>query len=196
VRPADPVEAPSGTRLRIIEAAYACVARDGIAKTTLDAAAQEANVARATVYRHFPGGRDELVAAVVAWEVERFFSGVRADVGDVPDFVTYLERGLLAARRRFTEHRVLQHVLTGEADMLLPQLVQVLPLVVNLLAADLALRLRRERLRPGVDPEMAGDLLARMTLSHMGSPGTWDLDAPGEARRLVRDWWLAGVLAD
>lgn len=196
MRPADPTEAPSGTRLRIIEAAYACVASGGIAKTTLDAAAQEANVARATVYRYFPGGRDELIAAVVAWEVERFFSGVRTDVGAVPDFATYLERGLLAARRRFTEHRVLQQVLTGEADMLLPPLVQVLPLVVHLLSADLALRLKRERLRPGVDPEMAGDLLARMTLSHIGSPGVWDLDAPGEARRLVQDWWLAGILAD
>ncbi|HKH06842.1 MAG TPA: TetR/AcrR family transcriptional regulator [Acidimicrobiales bacterium] len=194
--PPDGVEAPSGTRLRIIEAAYACVARDGIAKTTLEAAAQEANVARATVYRYFPGGRDELFGAVVAWEVERFFAGVRVDVGDVPDFATYLERGLLAARRRFTEHTLLQDLLAGEAEMLVPPLVEVMPLVVNLLAADLALRLKRERLRPGVDPEVAGDLLARMTLSHMGTPGVWDLDAPGEARRLVREWWLAGVLAD
>src|SRR5918998_493496 len=58
-----------GTRRRIVRAAYACVVRSGIAATTLDAAAHEAGVARATVYRHFPGGRDELIDAVVTSEV-------------------------------------------------------------------------------------------------------------------------------
>ena len=39
------------TRQKIIEATYACVARWGLAKTTVEDAAREAKVSRATVYR-------------------------------------------------------------------------------------------------------------------------------------------------
>jgi len=53
-------------RTRILEGAYACVARSGLAKTTVEGAAREAGLSRATVYRHFPGGKDELLAGVVA----------------------------------------------------------------------------------------------------------------------------------
>ena len=182
------------TRLRIIVAAYACIARDGIAATTLDAAAHEAGVARATVYRHFPGGRDELLAAVTGWEVARFFGAVRRDIGHAPDFATYLERGLVAAHRRLAAHEVLQHALENEPGGLMPPLASVMPLVVGTLSRDFAARLRKERLRAGVDPQQAADLLARMMLSHMGSPGAWCLDDPADVRALVRDWLLAGVL--
>src|SRR3989442_7620911 len=40
---------------RILDGALACVARVGVAKTTLDDVAREAGCARATVYRSFPG---------------------------------------------------------------------------------------------------------------------------------------------
>jgi AcrR family transcriptional regulator len=184
------------TRLRIIVAAYACIARDGIAATTLEAAAQEAGVARATVYRHFPGGRDELLEAVAGWEVERFFASVRHDIGHAPDFAAYLERGLVAAHRRLAAHEVLQHALENEPGGIVPPLASVMPLVVRTLSDDFAARLGKERLRPGVEPAEAADLLARMMLSHMGTPGSWRLDEPADVRTLVRDWLLAGVLAD
>lgn len=183
------------TRLRIIEAAYECIGRQGLAAVTLDAAAQQAGVARATVYRHFPGGRDELVSAVVGWEVARFFAGVRSDIGDAPDFAEYLERGLTAAHRRLQAHEVLQHALQEEAARVLPPLATVMPRVVGVLSQAFAARLANERLAPGVDVGDTADLLARMTLSHIGSPGAWDLDDPDEVHRLVHDWLLAGVLA-
>ena len=61
------------SRQEIIEATYSCVARRGLAKTTVEDAAREARVSRATVYRIFPGGRDELIDAVVAWATLEFF---------------------------------------------------------------------------------------------------------------------------
>jgi TetR/AcrR family transcriptional regulator, repressor for uid operon len=183
------------TRLRIIEAAYDCICRQGLAAVTLDASAQQAGVARATVYRHFPGGRDELVSAVVGWEVARFFAGVRADIGDAPDFAEYLERGLAAAHRRLQAHEVLQHALEEEAGSVLPPLANVMPLVVGVLSQHFAVRLADEDLAPGVEVGDTADLLARMVLSHIGSPGAWDLDDPERVRRFVRDWLLAGVLA-
>ena len=47
----------SSTRVRIVDAALRCLARQGIAKTTVDDIAREAGLSRATLYRAFPGGQ-------------------------------------------------------------------------------------------------------------------------------------------
>ncbi|MGH9045909.1 MAG: TetR/AcrR family transcriptional regulator, partial [Acidimicrobiales bacterium] len=54
------MEAPD-TRERILEAAYACVARWGLSKTSLEDVTREAVLSRSTLSRYFPGGRDELI---------------------------------------------------------------------------------------------------------------------------------------
>jgi AcrR family transcriptional regulator len=172
------------------------MARDGIRTVTVEAIAQEAGVARATVYRAFPGGRDELVSAAAGQAVVDFFTGLREDIGDVPDVTTLLERGLVAARRRLDEHEVLQRALEEEADQIVPALATLMPVVVDLLQAQLAARLAREPLCPGVDVDQAAELLARLALSLIGSPGTWDMDDPAAVRRLVRGQLLAGVVRD
>lgn len=175
-------------------AAYACVARDGMARLTVEDIAREAGVARATVYRAFPGGRDELVSAAVAHAVGDFFAGLRADIGEVHDVATLLERGLVAGRRRLDQHAVLQRSLRDEADRIVPELASVVPVVLDALRAELAARLAGERLRPGVEVDEAADLVARLTLSLISSPGGWDMDDPGAVRRLVRGQLLAGVV--
>jgi len=53
--------AESPHRVRIIDGALACLARHGTAKTTVDDIARQSGVSRATVYRVFPGGRDEIL---------------------------------------------------------------------------------------------------------------------------------------
>lgn len=170
------------------------MARDGIRTVTVEAIAQEAGVARATVYRAFPGGREQLVSAAAGQAVVDFFTGLREDLGEVPDVTTLLERGLVAARRRLDEHEVLQRALEDEADQIVPALATLMPIVIDLLQAELAARLVREPLCPGVDVDQAAELLARLSLSLIGSPGTWDMDDPAAVRRLVRGQLLAGVV--
>ena len=191
----DPVSAADATRCRIVDAAYACMARDGIATATVERIAREAGVSRATVYRTFPGGRDELATAAVTAGVTQFLVGLRADIGDAPDLATMLERGLVAGRHRLDEHAVLQRALHDEPDQIVPLLATVLPLVLGVLRADVAERLRHERLAPGVVPDEAADLLARLVVLTIGNAGSWDTDDPVEVRRLVRDHLLAGVVA-
>ncbi len=86
-------------RERLLQATYDCVARWGINKTTVEDAASEAGVSRATVYRYFPGGRDELMSAVVGWEFARFFRRLYEEVHDAETLEEVMERGLLFARR-------------------------------------------------------------------------------------------------
>jgi AcrR family transcriptional regulator len=183
------------TRRRIVDAAYSCMARDGMATATVEGIAREAGVSRATVYRLFPGGREELASAAVTSGVAQFFEALRTDIGDAPDLATMLERGLVAGRHRLDEHAVLQRALHDEPDQVVPLLATVVPMVLGVLRADLSERLAHEELRPGVEPVEAADLLARLMVSLIGSAGSWDTDDPVAVRRLVRGQLLAGVVA-
>jgi AcrR family transcriptional regulator len=136
------------------------------------------------------------VSAAVTHAVVDFFAALDEEVGPAADVTTLLERGIVAGHRRLGDHATLQRALRDEADQIVPRLASVMPMVVELLRAELERRLAAERLRPGVHPTEAADLLARLTLSMMGAAGTWDLDDPAAVRRLVRGQLLAGVLAD
>jgi len=184
----------SNARTRILEATVDCIGRVGIARTTMDAAARRAGLARATVYRHFPGGRDQLIGEVITWEVGRFFTRLAEEVDDAPDFATLLERGLLFAHAAVEEHDVLQKVVETEPERLLPHLSESAPLVYAVVRDYLARALRHEALRPGIDLEGAADWLARMVVSFIIAGGSWDLTDRAAVRRLVRDQLLAGIL--
>lgn len=183
------------TRERILEATYACVARDGMAAATMEAIAREADLSRATLYRAFPGGREEVLDATVVWEVARFFGRISDAIHpDELDTAAVLEQGLLAAHEALEHHEVLQAALRDEAARVLPPLATVMPMVQAALADWFRPRLEGARLRSGVEPGQAADLVARMALSYLGSPGRWDLGDPEQVRELVDDHLLAAVL--
>ena len=181
-------------RSRILAATVVCLGRYGIAKTTVDDAAREAGVARATVYRHFPDGKEQVIAEAITWAVGQFFHELAGAVADAPDFPTLLEQALVHAHRAVEEHVVLQKVLETEPERLLPQLTQSAPQVQAVLSAYLAERLAGERLLPGVDAEEAAEFLARMGLSFILAQGRWDLTDPADVHRLVHEELLAPIL--
>jgi AcrR family transcriptional regulator len=170
--------------------AYECVARFGLAKTTVDDVARASGVSRATIYRMFPGGRDQLLRETVGWEMTRFFASLAVAVADADDLETRLERGLAFAHQAVVEHAVLQKILTTEPDALLPLMTieqhRVLGYIVEYLRPLLVAERDAGRLRPDVDLDLAADYVARMLLSLIGTPGRWDLTDPAEVQHLVR----------
>ncbi len=184
------------SRQRIIEATYACVARWGLSKTTVEDAAREAGVSRATVYRHFPGGREELLDATVAWATLDFFVRLYEEVHDASTLEEVMERGIVFAHRAILEHEVLQRVLQTEPEKLLPALTVESNRIRSGIADFLVPYLRERGIAEGVDPDEASDFLARMLLSYMGQPGRWDLEDPAQVARLVRSELLAGVVSN
>ncbi|MHB8663350.1 MAG: TetR/AcrR family transcriptional regulator [Acidimicrobiales bacterium] len=182
-------------RTRILAATYACIARYGLAKTTMEDAAREAGLSRATVYRHFPGGRDELVREVIAWETGRFFLTLAEAVHGIRDFADLLEEGLLFAHAAIEEHELLQKILQTEPERLLPTLTVESDRMRHLIAAFLVPYLHDEpRLRSGLDAPAAADYVARMLISWIGSPGRWDLTDRAQVHTLVQTEFLAGIL--
>ena len=186
-------------RERVLEATYACVARFGMGKTTVEDVVKESGVSRASIYRLFPGGKDQLMRETVAWEMNRFFARLAEAVYDAPDFATLLERGLTFAHAAILDHEVLNKVLDTEPDRLLPLITVEQDRVLGFITAFLLPYLEREqregRIRVGVDLGAAADYVARMVLSLIASPGRWDMADPEQVRVLVRAELLGGVLA-
>ncbi|MDQ1519182.1 MAG: hypothetical protein QOI55_255 [Actinomycetota bacterium] len=190
---------PLTVRDRVLAGAYTCVTRYGLAKTTIDDVVKESGVSRATVYRHFPGGRDELLHATVAWELARYFNELADAVRDAPDLAHLLEDGLVFARRSVQEHEVLQKMLVTEPERLLPLLTteagKTLPFIAAFLHPYQAREAQAGRIRPGVDLERAADYLARGILAIIGVAGRWDFQDPDQVRDVVRNELLGGIVA-
>lgn len=189
----------TASRERVLAGTFECIARVGIGKTTVEDAARESGVSRATVYRLFPGGRDELLRDTVAWEMARFFAHLGTELGPMPDFETFLEHALPLAREEVLAHAVLQKVLETEPDRLMPLITVEQHHVISYIAVYFLPLLERDReaglVRDGVHLPRCAEYVARMALSLIASPGRHDLEDPEEVRRLVRHELLGGVLA-
>ena len=190
-------------RERLLEAAYACVARFGLAKTTVEDVVKESGVSRATVYRVFPGGKDELLAPR-SWRGRWAGSSARlaeAVAGAARLRVASSRSGLVFAHGAVDEHEVLQKVLVTEPERLLPlhdhragparcAFITALPASVP--------RARAAR-RAAPSPASTSTAVGRLRRPHAplahrlaGPAGT--STTPRDVRVLVRTQLLAGVL--
>lgn len=183
------------TRTRILEAAVACIERWGLAKTSLEDVASEAGVSRATLYRWFEGGRDQLITETVAWETARFMTRLAEAIAPEPDLEAKLVRGLMFGHQALAHHLLLQRILGSEPAAFLTEFHHTVPALDQLARAYIVEQLAHERLRPGVDVDWAAEYIARLFLSYLGSPGSWDLADPVQVTRLVRLQLLGGVVS-
>jgi AcrR family transcriptional regulator len=179
---------------RAVDAALRCIARWGLAKTTVDDVAREAGVGRATLYRLFPGGRDALLAAVVAREVARVRARLTAAAAEAATLEDVLTRWTVEVSEAVAGHPALQFLLAHEPESVLPYLA-FQPLNDLLAqAADVGAPLLARWVDGAEDRARAAEWLARVVLSYTLAPSP-DVDTtdPASVRRFVRAFILPGL---
>lgn len=186
------------TRERLLQAAYACVARFGIRKTTIDDVARESGLSRATIYRYFPGGKEQLIRETVTWEVSRFYDAFVEVMSAPPRLTLVVEAALVFMWRSAEEHDLLQRLLAGEPDQIVPLLTLESPAALKTVSELVLVRLEQERAegrtRASVDLEAAADYVARMVMSFASGRGSWNLDDPEQVATVARGQVLVGIL--
>jgi AcrR family transcriptional regulator len=190
------LDEPVSTRDRIMDAVVVCTERVGLKGFALEDVAHEAGMSRATIYRHFEGGRPQLIRETVTREVARFWGELADAVRSMPHLEDRLVAGMMLAQEKLQTNDLLQRLLAVEPEEFLPALFESEPLVHLVVRDYLLALLAVEELDDGLDVEEAADYLARMLLSHIGSPGRWDMSDEVQVRRLVRTQFLAGVLRE
>lgn len=180
-------------RARIVNGALWMLAQQGIAKTTIDEIAREAGCSRATVYRVFPGGKEQLLAEVASTEVARFFTGLAVRMGECVNLEDVLVAGFSEAAARISEHRALSFLRNFEPEVVLPRLAfGHLDEVLATASAFVAPFLGRF-----VDHDEAmriAELSTRIVISYLACPSDdVDISDTDQARRIVRLFVLPGV---
>jgi AcrR family transcriptional regulator len=175
------------TREVIIEAAFACMRRQGLNKVTIVDIAREANVSRSTVYEYF---RDKaaIVEACAEHSSQRFYREMAKAMGRGE---TLEEKLTLAAvfvtrARRFIEPEMyfdadeVSLLLTKNAAVLLRECTEFL--APYLAAAKLTGEVRKD-----LDVAAAGEWFGRMLFSLFSTPSsTLDMDDDRVVAEFVR----------
>ena len=191
--PAVPPVPQSPRRVRIIDGTLACLARHGTIKTTVDDIARESGVSRATVYRAFPGGRDEILGAVVDTEMARLFSALGVRLGTAEDLAQALVGGIVEASVRLRDHAALHFLVEHEPGMILGHLAfadsdRLLATASRFTAPFLA------RWMPPTEAERVSEWAARIVLSYAIAPSNrTDPCDPVQVARLVTTFMLPGI---
>jgi AcrR family transcriptional regulator len=185
----------SSTRVRIVDATLACIARQGLGKTTVDDIAKEAKFSRATLYRTFPGGKEAIAAAVVETEVARLFSSLAVAMGEATDLEDVLVAGMVEAAQRLGAHRALGYLLAHEPGVILPRLTFADLDQILFAAGDFAAPFFARWLSPD-EASRAAEWAVRIVLAYLADPAPdTDLADPADTRALVRRFVLPGILA-
>lgn len=195
----------------MLEAALRCVARFGISKTTVEDIARQAHLSRASLYRFFPGGRDEILTTMVEREVRGFFRNLGDRLDGIDDCEERIVMAMTVAAAQLVGHEALGFVLANEPELVLPHvsfagLDNVLDTAAAFFAPYLVGLLEPE------DARRAAEWVTRLVLSHVVCPpssvtGSWSESRTNSFRGAVgtpfalhpeplsedRARWLAGM---
>ena len=103
-----------------MDAAFKLISRWGVAKTTMADVAKVAGVSRATVYRQYPGGKQQLFSELGLRELAGYLASVEEALTAADEFEEALTMGLVVGSRLITDNEAAQFVMEHEPEILLP----------------------------------------------------------------------------
>ena len=184
---------PGSSEERVVEALFECIARWGMAKTTVEDVARAAGISRATIYRLFPGGKAAILQVGLAREINRLVADLRGQLDALEDLESVLARAISFSVVELRDHEALGYIREHEPETVEKYLAfDRLDPVLLLAGAAFGPSLLRF-----LSPEDASHVAmwgARIVVSYLESPSD-DVD-PGDeptARRLVATYLLPGL---
>lgn len=183
-------------RDRLVDAAEACFTRFGVAKTTLEDIATEAGVSRATVYRYFEGGRDEIILGVVLREGREFLESLGRRVQREQTLGDAIVEGVLytVAAVRKNDHLALLFApdVAGHTTSIAGASAALYELTQDFLRPIFEQARTAGQLRDGIIAEDAAEFVLRMILSLLSVAGPRERSQAKE-REFLRTY-CAGAL--
>ena len=183
-------------RDRLVDAAEACFTRFGVAKTTLEDIATKAGVSRATVYRYFEGGRDEIILGVVLREGREFLESLGLRVQREQTLGDAIVEGVLytVAAVRKNDHLALLFApdVAGHTTSIAGASAALYELTQDFLRPIFEQARTAGQLRDGIIAEDAAEFVLRMILSLLSVAGPRERSQAKE-REFLRTY-CAGAL--
>lgn len=187
------------TTERILDAALAEAAANGIERITMDAVATRARVGRMTVYRRF-GNKPELVTALVGREAGRGLAAIDAAVDPERELPARVADGFVATLQVARAHPLLQRLVHYEPQVLLAALNDPADPLLAMLRQFGVAQIQAAGPADGelrASPEEIAELLVRIGLTYLLIPaGVIDLDDERASRRLAEQLIAPIVAAD
>lgn len=179
---------------RIADALLECMRRWGLAKTTMDDVAKEARISRATLYRLFPGGKQEILDVAAQAAARAIAEQLSAELSTVQTLEQCLVRAVHSASSLLADDEVVEFLRTREPAVL-KQVLSFEHLDGIFAAYSPLLRPRLERF---LAPDVAAEVtvwLARIVVSHLKVPSTsLDLSDLDDVRTLIASFVLPGLV--
>jgi AcrR family transcriptional regulator len=183
-------------KIKIFQATLDVLYEKGLAKLTFEDVAKKAKVSRQTLYKYFPYGKDQLLAEVVSFEAFNWLKDLAEHIDLIEDFESKTVEAVMYAHRSLKEHKVLNKILSSEPEKIMPLLAQEGIRVVTFVELYVVNQLLARGLLTRVKAELAAEYIARMLISIVTSPGSWDLSDPAQVRTVVRGEILSPVLME
>jgi AcrR family transcriptional regulator len=179
---------------RVIAGSLRCVARWGVAKTTLDDIAREAGCSRATIYRAFPGGKQAVMEATGEAEIQRLLLDVAISLDATGSLAELLQVAIVESVRAIRANDALQYLLVHEPEHLLVHVAfdALDPLLA--VATDFGAPYLERYLDARTARETA-EWIARLIVSAVIGPCPLDLGDPVVVDRFLETYVLPGLTA-
>lgn len=183
------------TRERLLDAAEACLRRDGIRRTTMAGVAAEAGVSRALAYRHFPDKGALLGTALVRLD-ESFWQRAEQRVARADGLAGAVAEAVAVARSSTGPLTLELKEREPEAvAALLGTFVRdVVPGMVGFWQRHLARAQARGEVRADLDLPAAAEWVLRVVVSLVTLPGAAvDCDDPASVRSYVQTFLVPAL---
>lgn len=182
------------TRDKLLVAAYEQFCVDGVAGASMEDVAKRAGTSRITIYRKFES-KDALVDEVIAHELAEYFAYFQNAMAEADSFAERLVTGFVTSIQQIWSNPLIKRLIADD-PALVPGLVgggggRNMYAVSQFVASALRKEQHAGNLDATVDPDMAAELIARITGSFVTTPGGLvSLDDTAQLEEIARSYLL------